>query len=140
MCNGTRYSLSCTRSAIDGKYHVQSINFDRKGNNLSGALSASLYTLPKLESIYMAGNPHLVVNIDDLAQSIYASNYKAINVLNSTMYGTINNLSSLNNLEYLDVSCNSWNGGVLDNCTVVGDTSFVPSLSKLYALNIGGNT
>ncbi len=115
---------------IDGKYHIQSINLDN--NSLSGALPANIYTLPNLSSLYIKNNPNLDVDIDDLTQSVYASNYTTINISNNTIHGDISNFDNLSNIEYLEVSC--YTDANLDNCTATGNLSFVPSLPNLYAL------
>jgi len=137
ICWSNWYGISgCERSMIDGKYHIQSINLDN--NNLSWTLAASIYTLPNLSQLYIKDNPNLDVDIDDLTQSIYASNYTAINISNNIIYGDITQFSNLSNLEYLDVGC-YWNAPA-GNCRATGDTSFVPSLPNLYAIKVGYNT
>lgn len=119
----------------DGKYHVQSINFERQGNGLSGIVATSLYTLPMLNSLYLSHNPNMAINIDDITQSVYASNYTNINVNNAILHGNLNGFANLTNLQYLDVAC--YRDTNYDNCGITGDTSFVPSLHKLYGLLIG---
>ncbi len=131
ICWDNWYGIpGCERDPIEEKYRIQSISLDN--NNLSGTLPTSIYTLPSLSSLYIKNNPNLVVNIDDLTQSIYASNYTTINISNNIIYWDISNFDNLPNLEYLEVSC--YTNTDLDNCTATGDISFVPSLPNLYAL------
>gem|GEM_PF-5246679 len=88
-----------------------------------------------LNSIHITRNQNLIINIDDITQSPYASNFLNINVHNSTIYGNINNFVNTPNLQYLDVAC--YTDANQENCTITGDTSFVGSLLNLYGLRIG---
>lgn len=147
ICRWWRYGIgNCIRDSQEEKYSIVEISFpyNYDGNNLAGILPSSLFTLPNLESIYMANNWYLDVNIDHITGSPYASNYRFINIANSTLHGDITNFNNLTNLEYLDVSCytNYANGSedMQENCTAIGDISFVPLLSNMYALRVWWHT
>lgn len=138
ICGWRNGIWSCNRDSGVERYRIQNIGFDRQWNNMVGSIPASLYTLPYLEYIHMPNNPNLVVNLDDITSSIYANNFKQIWFYNNTIQWSIANFSNSPNLEVLNIAC--YTESNLDNCTAIGDTSFVPSLANITDISIGWNT